>query len=155
MAFTKLARQTALGTAAILISGGLATGAYAATQQNTAQGGAPFSRAGHRMGRPFMMLRRMADKLGLTDAQKAQMKTIAQSHKDEWKALAERARTARQALRAAETADTIDDAAIRQRTADLSAVQADVAVARAHARAEFMQVLTPDQKAQLENWKKK
>jgi Spy/CpxP family protein refolding chaperone len=154
MVITNTIRRMALGAAAVLISIGLGAGAYAATQQNTAPDGATFS-AGRRMGRPFMMLRRMADRLGLTDAQKAQMKTIAQSHKDEWKALAERARTARQSLRAAETADTIDDAAIRQRTADLSAVQADMAVARAHARAEFMQVLTPDQKTQLESWKKK
>lgn len=90
----------------------------------------------------------MASRLGLTDAQRDQVEAIAQSHRDEWKALGDRALTARQALNAAIAADTIDEAAIRQRSADLAAVEADIAVARAHARAEIFQVLTPDQQAQ-------
>ena len=57
--------------------------------------------------------------------------------------------TARQALNEAITADTVDESLIRQRSTDVAAVEADVAVARAHAHAEVMQVLTADQKAQL------
>jgi len=87
--------------------------------------------------------------LNLTDAQRDQIKAIVDAHKDEWKALADRERTARLALGDLVNADTIDEAAIRQKSADVAAVDADAAVARAHAHAEVMQILTADQKAQL------
>jgi Spy/CpxP family protein refolding chaperone len=70
-------------------------------------------------------------------------------HKDEWKALADRARTAHLALDAAITAEPVDDGLIRQKSAEASAVDADAAVARAHGYAEVLQLLTADQKAQL------
>jgi protein CpxP len=95
-------------------------------------------------------MRGAARRLNLTDAQREQIKTIAQSHRDEWRGLADRMRTSRQALVDATAANPIDEGAIRQRSADIAAVQADVAVARAKARAEMMQVLTPDQQAQLD-----
>jgi len=91
----------------------------------------------------------MLGRLGLTDAQKDQLKTIAATHADEWKTLANRGRTAHMALRDAITADTVDEASIRQKAAEAAAVDADMAVARAHAHAEAMQILTADQKAQL------
>jgi Spy/CpxP family protein refolding chaperone len=95
------------------------------------------------------MLPMLGPQLGLTDTQKDQIKAIADAHKDEWKALGDRARTAHLALDAAITADTVDDALIRQKSAEAAAVDADTAVARAHAHAEVLQVLTADQKAQL------
>ena len=95
------------------------------------------------------MLPMLGRDLNLTDAQRDQVKAIADSHKDEWKAIADRERAARQALNALVMADTIDEAAIRQKSAEVAAVDADAAVARAHARAEVFQILTADQKAQL------
>lgn len=92
-------------------------------------------------------------RLGLTDAQREQIRAIGDAHKDEWKALADRARAAHMALNAAVTADVVDEAAIRQKSADASAVDADVAVARAHAFTEALQILTADQKAQLKKMK--
>jgi len=53
--------------------------------------------------------------LELTDAQKDQLKTIADSHKEDWKALAERGRAAHMALNQAVMADTIDEALIGRR----------------------------------------
>ena len=91
----------------------------------------------------------LGQQLNLTDAQKDQIKSIAASHKDEWKALADRARTAHQALNEAATADAVDESLIRQKSADAAAVDADMAVARAHAYTEVLQILTPDQKTQL------
>ena len=87
--------------------------------------------------------------LELTDAQKDQLKTIADSHKDDWKALADRGRAAHMALNQAVTADTIDENLIRQKSAEVGAVEADLAVARARARAEVFQILTAEQKAKL------
>ena len=95
------------------------------------------------------MLPMLGRQLNLTDAQRGQIKAIADSHKDEWKALADRERSAHQALVAAVTADTLDEATIRQKSAEVAAVDADAAVARARVHAEVMQILTADQKAQL------
>jgi Spy/CpxP family protein refolding chaperone len=95
------------------------------------------------------MLPMLGRQIDLTDAQKDQMKGIADSHKDDWKALADRARTAYEALNAAVMADKIDDALIRQKSAEVATVEADMAVARAHAKAEVFQILTADQKTKL------
>jgi protein CpxP len=104
---------------------------------------------GRGLGRQ-MLLQGAAKRLGLTDAQREQLKTMAQSRRDEWRALADRMRTARQALREATSANPIDEAAIRQRSTEAAAVQADIAVARARAQAEMLQVLTPEQQTELE-----
>jgi protein CpxP len=95
------------------------------------------------------MLPMLGRQIDLTDAQKDQIKAIADSHKADWQALAERARTAHAALNAAVMADTVDEALIRQKSAEVAAVDADLAVARARAHAEVSQLLTPEQKAQL------
>src|SRR5262249_36379151 len=75
-------------------------------------------------GGPFGMLPMFGRELNLTDQQRDQIKAIADSHKDEWKTLFDRERTARQALMAAVTADTVNDALVRQKSAELAAVQA-------------------------------
>ena len=87
-------------------------------------------------------------RLGLSPQQQDQVQAIMQSHQDEMKALGDRAMAAQDALQAAVTADTIDDNTIRARSADVAAVDADMAVARAHVRGEVLQVLTADQRAQ-------
>jgi len=92
----------------------------------------------------------MASQLGLTDAQKDQLKSIAQSHAEEWKALLTREQQARQAQQRAVNAAQFDELTIRQRSADLAAIEADIAVARARARGELLQVLTTDQQAKLQ-----
>jgi protein CpxP len=99
-------------------------------------------------GGPIGMLPMLARELNITDAQKAQIKTIADSHRDEWKALGDRARTAHDALQQAVTADSVDEGLIRQRSAEVAAVEADMAVARARTHAEVFQLLTPEQKTQ-------
>jgi len=95
------------------------------------------------------MLRMLGPRIGLTDAQKEQVKTIAESHRDERKALGDRARAAHDALHAAVTADAFDEALIRQRSAEVAAVDADIAVAQARTHGEVFQLLTAEQKEQL------
>jgi periplasmic protein CpxP/Spy len=146
-------KRLALGVATGVLVLGVGAGVYA-TAQNTNQDPRPFSRGQGRGGRmggpggPMGMLPMVARELNITDAQKAQIKTIADSHRDEWKALGDRARTAHQALQQAVTADTVDEGLIRQRSAEVAAVDADMAVARARAHAEVFQLLTPEQKTQ-------
>ena len=100
-------------------------------------------------GGPMGMLPRLGPQLGLSEAQRDQIKGIADAHKDEWQALADRGRTAHLALDDAITADAINEALIRQKSAEASSVDADVAVARAHAHAEVFQILTADQKTRF------
>jgi protein CpxP len=152
-------RRIALGVGAGLVALGVTAGVYASAQ-NTSQNPPPFRGRGSPgvpMGRggpmgpggPMGMLLMLGPRLGLTDAQKDQVKTIAELHKDEWKTLADRARTAHEALNDAVTADGFDEAFIRSRSAEVAAVDADMAVARAHAHAEVFQILTADQRAQV------
>ena len=159
---TSTVKRIALGVGASIVALGVTAGVYAHAQdQNTNQDPRPFRGQGMGpggpMGRggpggpggPMGMLPMFGSRLGLTDAQKDQVKNIAESHKGEWKTIADRARTAHEALQDAVTADAIDEGLIRQRSAEVGVVEADIAVARAHAFAEFAQILTADQKAQL------
>jgi Spy/CpxP family protein refolding chaperone len=146
-------RRFALGIGTAVIALGITAALYASSIQNTAGDPPPF--IGHRgpmaLGAPLGQLRMIASRLGLSDAQKEQIKGVFQAHHDEWTSLAGRALAAHKALEEAVSADTIDDSAIRQRSADVAAVQADIAVAGAHARAEVFQLLTPDQRAQAKS----
>lgn len=106
-------------------------------------GGGPMSFLG-----PIAML---ASRLELSDAQKDQIKSIAQSHADEWKALLTREQQARLAQQAAIVSAQFDEVTIRQRSADLAAVDADISVARARAHGELLQLLNTDQQAKLKD----
>jgi Spy/CpxP family protein refolding chaperone len=155
-------KRLTLTLCAGLVAVGVSAGAYLHAQdQNTNPQPPPFRGRGMGPGGPggpgrfggpggpMGMLPMLAPQLGLSDAQRDQIKAIADAHKDEWKALADRSRTARMALEDAVTGDAIDEALIRQKSAEASAVDADLAVARARAHAEVFQLLTADQKTQL------
>jgi periplasmic protein CpxP/Spy len=147
--FNQIARKAG---AAILVLG--MAGALVSAQQ---PGGAPPQRGGRGPGGaggfgPLGLLGplpMMAQQLALTDTQKDQIRSLAQSHADEWKALLDHETQARTAEQAAIVALPFDEVTIRQKSAELAAVQADVAVARARARGELLQILTPDQQATL------
>jgi len=100
-------------------------------------------------GGPMGILPMLGRDLGLTDAQRDQVKAIAESHKADWRALADRARDAHMALNEAVTTAPIDEALIRQKSSEVAAVDADMAVARARAYAEVFQILTPEQKEKV------
>jgi periplasmic protein CpxP/Spy len=146
--------------AGVLILALSSAAAYASAQntsddQNPFRGGrgrgpgGPGGPAGPAMG--FLgSVAMMVSQLGLTASQKDQLKSIAQSHSEEWKALLTREQQARQAQQAAVDAAQFDEVTIRQRSADLAAIEADIAVARARARGELLQVLTTDQQSKLQ-----
>jgi Spy/CpxP family protein refolding chaperone len=151
-------KRIGLNVSASLLAVAVSAGVYVSAQ-NTNPDPRPFSGRGMGPrgpmgpagpmgpGGPLAMLRMMGPRLGLTDAQKDQVKNIAESHREEWKALGDRARTAHEALHDAVTAETVDEALIRQRSADVAAVEADLAVAQARTHAEMWQVLTPEQRS--------
>ena len=164
---TATVKRMALTLGAGLLAAGVSAGAYVHAQdQNASPQPPPFH--GRGMGRggpgpggpgrggpggPMGMLPMIGPRLGLSDAQRDQIKTIADTHKDEWKALADRGRSAHLALDDAITGDGVNEALVRQKASEAAAVDADVAVARAHAHAEVLQILTADQKAQLQAMK--
>ena len=91
----------------------------------------------------------LISRLDLSDTQRDQVKSLMESRRDETKAIADRARPAHEALEAALTADTFDEGAIRALSAEVASVEADMAVARGRLHADILQILTPDQHAQL------
>ena len=154
----KLSRTTKLLTAALAVIT-LGLGSIAMAQPGAGDGG---GRRGH-FGRGFgpdgpgrgpggpggLPLR----ELELTDAQREQVKGIFDSHKDEFQAIGERMKTARQAQVAAIEAQPLDEAAIRAKTAELATVEADAAVLRAKVQAAVFQVLTPEQQEKAKTLK--
>ena len=158
---TTTVQRMALILGAALIAIGVSAGAYVHAQDQNTTPPPPFRGRGMGPGGPggpgrfggpggpMGMLPMLGRQIGLTDAQKDQIKAIADAHKDEWKALADRGRAAHEALNLAVTADAVDEALIRQKSAEASAVDADIAVARAHTHAEVLQILTAEQKARL------
>ena len=74
--------------------------------------------------------------LNLTDAQKAQIKTIVDSHQDDMKGIADRMIPARQALQAAIVANPVNESVIREAASAVGAVEADAAVLRARVHSE-------------------
>ncbi len=91
-----------------------------------------------------LLLRR----LNLTEAQRDQVRAINAAHREEFRALAEKTRAAREALRTATQAEPVDEAAIRPAAAAMADVHAEQALLHARVRSEIQQVLTPEQREQ-------
>jgi protein CpxP len=87
----------------------------------------------------------------LTEAQHGQIRALFQSHRDEFTVIRERTQAARKKMRAATTAEAIDEAAIRDAATELAGVQADAAVVTARLRQEVLAVLTPEQREKAKN----
>ncbi|MEZ5293466.1 MAG: Spy/CpxP family protein refolding chaperone [Vicinamibacterales bacterium] len=91
--------------------------------------------------------------LGLTDAQRDQIKTLMDAHKGEFEAHAQALGPARKGLDDAVTAEAFDEATVRQRAADLAAVEAEGAVLRARIHSEVWALLTPEQQQKARDLK--
>ncbi|HEX8028763.1 MAG TPA: Spy/CpxP family protein refolding chaperone [Vicinamibacterales bacterium] len=87
--------------------------------------------------------------LDLTDDQRAQMRAIAESHRDEFKAAGDKSRAAHESMQALLEAETLDEAAIRAKSVEVAAAEADVMILNAKVRRESMQILTSEQQAKL------
>ena len=98
---------------------------------------------------------KIANKLDLTDAQKAKAKAIFQANKEVVKPIVAKLRIEQIALRNLIHADTIDIPAIRAETTKISAIQTDLNINRAKVVAEFRAILTPAQQKTLKKLIKK
>lgn len=90
----------------------------------------------------------MLGRLDLTSDQRDRVRQIVDSHRDEQRALGERAMKAHQALQEVVTS-TFDESAIRARAADVAIVDADMAVAQGRVFNEVYQILTSEQQQKL------
>jgi protein CpxP len=158
---TGMTKRFGLVVGAVVVALGL--GSVYVSAQNSSGGGGPFMGRGRGpggsggpggpgRGGPMGMLGPLGPmimgRLNLTEAQRDQVKNVLQAHRTDLKAVGDRAFAAHQALEAAISADTVDESAIRGRSADVATVEADMAVMRAQIRAEVWQILTPDQQQQ-------
>jgi protein CpxP len=86
----------------------------------------------------------------LTDAQRDQLRTVMESHKQEFETVRTKLREAHQGLAAASNGETVDEAAIRARTTALASAMADEAILRAKVRIEVNGILTAEQLQKLQ-----
>ena len=89
--------------------------------------------------------------LDLTDEQKAQVTSIVDSHQAEFKAVGEKMHAAREGMQALLEADTLDEAAVRAKSVEVAAAEADAAILGAKVRTQTVQVLTSEQLAKLKD----
>lgn len=99
--------------------------------------------------------KRMATELGLSAQQQQDVKAIFQKDRAQFLPLLKQLVAERRALRGLIQADAIDEAAIRAQSAKVAAIQADLAVQRAHMSQEVRKVLTPEQVQKLREFQAK
>jgi protein CpxP len=92
--------------------------------------------------------------LDLTDDQKAQLKKIAEARRNDFEAAGQKVRAAREGMQALIEADSINESAIRAKSAEIAAAEADVMILNAKVRQESLQVLTSEQQAKLKELRK-
>ena len=146
---TRIKTVFAAGAAALMLAGAapLVLSAQDQPQQQQQQrrrgpdGGGP---RGMRGG-PGMELRG----LDLSDDQRAQLRKIREARQSEFKAVGEKLHAAREGMRALMQADQINESAIRAKSQEVAAAEADAAILNAKVRAESLQILTTEQQAKL------
>jgi protein CpxP len=155
--------RVTMAAGALAVSGVALTPIFA--QDSAAQGGPAVRRMGPGgpgrgfgpgPGGRFGMLGELGHglrQLDLSDAQREQVRGVMDSHRAGFQALGDRMRTVQEALDAVVTADSVDESAIRARSADVAAVQADAAVLRAKLHQEIYSLLTAEQQAKAKELK--
>lgn len=83
--------------------------------------------------------------LDLTEAQQGQVKSIVDSHQAEIRAAGQKIGAAREAMRTLLEADQIDESAIRAKSMEVAAAEADAAIIQARVRHEIFGLLTAEQ----------
>jgi len=151
-----LQKSLLLGAGALMLAIGL--GATATSAQNTNPAAPPFHGRGMGAGGPgmpggplAMFLGRGGERLGLSDAQQSQIKSIGDSHRTDMQTVMQQVGDARRQLLQAQINGQTDDQ-IRQLSGQVAQAEANAAVAEAHLIAEVMQTLTPDQQAQVKQF---
>ena len=112
-------------------------------RQRHAEGRGLGMRGGDRMGAAFR-------NLDLTDAQKAQMKSIRESHAQSVRPLAEQIRAKRKEIREASAGGTFNESLVAQKLSEIAPLEAKLMGERSRLHQEMLSVLTAEQKSKLE-----
>jgi Spy/CpxP family protein refolding chaperone len=138
---------------AIALAGSIAVAQTVTTDQNTQQGSHMEHRGGRKGGRGGWgggMRDGGFRQLNLTDDQKAKMKQIHESFAERNKPLREQLRAKRQELRQASEGGTFNEALATQKLTEMASLEAKMMGEEFKLHQETLSVLTPEQKAQLE-----
>src|SRR5262245_6300875 len=139
----------AAGVAGVLMAAILLVGAVAevAAQAQDGRGRPGFARGGGPGGLGLFGPGGLGlDGANLTDAQKDQVKAIVEAHRDEMRGLLDRQAQARRVLTASAESGQVNDAL----ATDVGNASAALALAEARLRAEVLQVLSPEQRAAVQ-----
>ena len=137
---------------AIALAGSIAVAQTVTTDQGNPQG----PRAGHFRGdhKGWGGMRGgMFKQLNLTDDQKAKMKSIRESFATQNKPLRDQLQAKRQELRQASEGGTFNQALATQKLTEMASLEAQMMGEHFKLRQEMLSILTPEQKAQLEQSK--
>jgi Spy/CpxP family protein refolding chaperone len=147
---TRIKTMIAAGAAAVMLAGAAPMVLAQQDQPQQRRGvGAPGERGprggmrGPGFGRPEFR------NLDLSDDQTAQLKKIRDARQAEFKAAGDKLGTARQGMRALLDADSLNEGAIRAKSQEVAAAEAELAILNAKLRRESMQILTAEQLAKL------
>jgi protein CpxP len=88
--------------------------------------------------------------LDLTDAQKAQMKQIRESHSQSIRPIFEQIRAKRQEIRQASQSGAFNEALVTQKLTEIAPLEAKLQGEQFRIHQEMLSVLTPEQKAKLD-----
>jgi Spy/CpxP family protein refolding chaperone len=130
----------------ITLATALSIGGWMATPSLAADTAAPAH------GRFFQ---RIAQKLNLTDDQKAQIKTVLSAEKDTLTTLLGQLHDARMDLRAAIQANGANETTVRAASAKVAAVEADLAVERMKIYGKIAPILTDEQRRQIADFEQR
>ena len=101
-----------------------------------------------------MFGQRMAQQLGLTQAQQEQIKGILQSEKPKMQPLMQQLKQERQEMSSLTESGTFDEAAVRAAAGKQAQTETDLAVERARVKSQIFAVLTPDQRSKAQQMEK-
>ena len=96
------------------------------------------------------MLMRALDRLDLSDEQQEALKALLEDNRESVEANREQLHEARTALREAMQAETVDLNAVRTLADKVGAVETEAAVFRASMKNQIMEILTEEQRAELQ-----
>lgn len=105
-------------------------------------------------GEHGMFGQRMAQQLGLTEAQQQQIKSIMETEKPKMQPLMQELKQERQQMNALTDSGNFDEAAVRAAASKQAQSATDLAVERARVKSQIFAVLTPDQRTKAQEMEK-
>ncbi len=109
---------------------------------------------GHHRRKHFRSLFRIGEELGLSDAQRQEMRALVQEERDVMKPLHKQLHEQRMAIRQSSEPGKFDEVKARAFASEQAKVLAEIIVARERLRAKLYNVLTPEQQQKFEQMKK-